>query len=153
MNKKPSLTRAIFVVGASSSGKTTLCEALSKSLSIHHPLYIKEVARKVMRTHKYTRSDVDTYEMQHAIMSAQLEAESAAITHATQANTTGANNRRQQLILSDRSAIDPVVYARTSESPGGQERYQRLLQNPDLGETLPWYREGLFSEHGSNTFS
>ena len=107
----------------------------------------------MMRTHKYTRSDVDTYDMQHAIMSAQLEAESAAITHATQANTTGANNRRQQLILSDRSAIDPVVYARTSESPGGQERYQRLLQNPDLGETLPWYREGLFSEHGSNTFS
>ncbi|KAH9925900.1 AAA domain-containing protein [Epithele typhae] len=130
--------KAVFVLGPSSSGKTTLCEALSKKLGVRPPLYIKEVAREVMATHGFTRSDVDTFAMQHAIMLAQLVAEEKAMSAATE------HQGPRKTILSDRSAIDPIVYAATSQSSEAKERHQRLLAEQSLQEILPWYQESLF---------
>ena len=137
---------AIFVLGPSSSGKTTLCDALSKRLGIKPPLYIKEVARKVMATHGFTRNDVDTYEMQYAIMAAQLEAKRAARKHITPAYM-GEAGARSPLLLSDRSAIDPIVYATASLAPGADERRQRLIEDGELQAILPWYRQALFGKY------
>ncbi|KAH9888526.1 AAA domain-containing protein [Cubamyces lactineus] len=130
---------AVFVLGPSSSGKTTLCDTLSEELGVRPPQYIKEVARNVMKTHGFTRNDTDTYEMQYAIMAAQLEAEERAA--AALQNTTVAGIR---LILSDRSAIDPIVYAGTSGVPGALGRRHRLLEDAALQRMLPSYRGSLF---------
>ncbi|PIL29508.1 hypothetical protein GSI_08316 [Ganoderma sinense ZZ0214-1] len=103
-------------------------------------MYIKEVARTVMKTRQFTRDDVDTYEMQHAIMEAQLAAERTALASAME--RPKADSAR--LILSDRSAIDPCVYAATSRVPGAETRSQRLLQNAGFREMVPFYRRSLF---------
>ncbi|OJT07640.1 hypothetical protein TRAPUB_1500, partial [Trametes pubescens] len=151
--------QAVFVLGPSSSGKTTLCDALAQELQVQPPQYIKEVARSVMKTHDFTRDDTDTYEMQHAIMSAQLDAEEQA----TAALTTTKLNSGSVVVLSDRSAIDPIVYASTSTVPGAMDRRQRLLDDSRLQVVLepvpewihddgvrsledPWeYNEALFT--------
>ncbi|KAI0364831.1 hypothetical protein BV20DRAFT_955415 [Pilatotrama ljubarskyi] len=132
---------AVFVLGPSSSGKTTLCDALARTLHLPPSQYIKEVARTVMKTHGLTRRDTDTYEMQHAIMTAQLAAEERAIATMIEAR---ARRTPVPLLLGDRSAIDPVVYARTSSVPGATERSRRLLGDPALQKTLPAYRSSLF---------
>lgn len=132
--------QAVFVLGPSSSGKTTLCDALAQELQVQPPQYIKEVARSVMKTHDFTRDDTDTYEMQHAIMSAQLDAEEQA----TAALTTTKLNSGSVVVLSDRSAIDPIVYASTSTVPGAMDRRQRLLDDSRLQGMLAAYRSSLF---------
>ncbi|KAM5545224.1 hypothetical protein V8D89_001335 [Ganoderma adspersum] len=132
---------AIFVLGPSSSGKTTLCDALAAALKISSPVYIKEVARIVMKTHRFTRDDVDTYEMQHAIMEAQLAAERTAIASARDLSRAGT---RLPVVLSDRSAIDPCVYAAASRTPGAETRSQKLLQHEEFRKMLPFYRTSLF---------
>lgn len=95
----------VYVIGPSSTGKTTLCNAVAKSLKLSSRCFITEVARQVMRTRGFTREDVGTIEMQRAIMQAQLEEEAKACERARRGNTGDG------LILSDRSGIDPVVYA------------------------------------------
>ncbi|KAI0919369.1 hypothetical protein AcW1_003921 [Taiwanofungus camphoratus] len=129
--------RAIFVLGPSSSGKTTLCNAIAESLNVDAARYVKEVARTVMKTHGFTRDDVDTYEMQYSIMMAQLKAEEKVI-------KMGGGNDTGVMLLSDRSAIDPVVYLATSNAPGAAERHRKLLENDELQKILPLYRESLF---------
>lgn len=94
----------VYVIGPSSTGKTTLCNAVAKSVGLSTRCYITEVARQVMRSKGYTRADVGTIEMQRAIMLAQLEKEANAFARARWGNNEG-------LILSDRSGIDPIVYA------------------------------------------
>ncbi len=69
-------TRSIYIVGASSTGKTTLCRALEKELGM--PL-ITEVARTVMKEKQFTRSDVATTAMQEAIFHAQVAAQKEAL--------------------------------------------------------------------------
>ncbi|KAI0740539.1 AAA domain-containing protein [Earliella scabrosa] len=136
LRAKPAF-EAVFVLGPSSSGKTTLCEALASALHIPPAQYIKEVARAVMKTHRFTRDDTDTYEMQHAIMAAQLRAEQIAMAAIAQQNEHG-------LILSDRSAVDPIVYAGTSTASGAEERRQRLLHDDAFRTILPFYQRSLF---------
>ena len=142
LRAKPAF-EAVFVLGPSSSGKTTLCEALASALRIPPAQYIKEVARTVMKTHGFTRDDTDTYEMQHAIMTAQLRAEQIAMAAVAQRNAHG-------LILSDRSAVDPIVYAGTSTASGAEERRQRLLHDDAFRTILPFYQRSLF---GTLTFN
>ena len=132
---------AIFVLGPSSSGKTTLCDALAAALNISAPMYIKEVARTVMKTHQFTRDNVDTYEMQHAILEAQLAAERIAIASAMESPRAD-----RRLVLSDRSAIDPCVYAAASRVPGAETRSQKLLQHEEFRKMLPFYQTSLFGE-------
>ena len=137
----------ISVLGPSLSGKTTLCDALAATLHISPPMYIKEVARNVMKTHHFTRDDVDSYEMRHAIMEAQLSAERRAITSAAEQTGTGV----RLLVLSDRSAIDPCVYAAASTVPGAEVRSQKLLRHEGFRERLPFYRRSLFGKCRAHT--
>lgn len=128
--------RAIFVVGASSVGKTTLCRALAKEFGIDQSKHIQEIARHVMRTQGFSRETVHQYAMQHAIMSAQLVAEGAILGHA--------NTHDRVLLLSDRSAVDPIVYAMTSNVENKAENAAKLLHDTSFQSILPFYRESLF---------
>lgn len=135
------LGKAIFVLGPSSSGKTTLCNALAEELQIHPSRYVKEVARHVMRTQGFTRKDTGTYEMQAAIMRAQLQAEIEvlAVRH-PQAVEAG-----DIVLLSDRSAVDPIVYASTAKTIAESTR-SRLLHDSAFQANLALYKRSLFSK-------
>ena len=135
----PSSSRAVFVVGPSSCGKTTLCDALAQDLQLGPELYIEERARVVMRTQGFTRDDIPTYAMQRAIMLSQLRAEKDAFRHRDASASV--------LFLSDRSAVDPVVYAATSGSDDASEISERLMRTPALQDNLPFYRRSLFGEY------
>ncbi|KAI0343648.1 hypothetical protein BDW22DRAFT_1356136 [Trametopsis cervina] len=127
----------VFVVGPSSSGKTTLCNAIAAKLHLDPRRHIKEVARDVMRTQGFSRHTVKTYEMQHAIMVAQLREEMRVLAMPPDGST-------QLQMLSDRSAVDPVVYASTSGTPEAEIMRRRLMLEPDFLREVLWYREALF---------
>lgn len=108
---------SIYVVGAQCTGKTTLVEALqeyftAKRSSISSekvekamtppPLVFTEVARTVLRQHNFTADDIvsspaKALRFQKLILEAQERTESAA---------------GERWFISDRSGVDPVVYAR-----------------------------------------
>ncbi|KIJ63106.1 hypothetical protein HYDPIDRAFT_29795 [Hydnomerulius pinastri MD-312] len=134
---QPSLTQ-LYVIGPSSTGKTTLCNAVAKSLSLPTWCYITEVARQVMKSQGYTRADVGTMQMQMDIMLAQLEKETQACARAGGAN--------ESLILSDRSGIDPIVYAILTAESERQARHKRdaLVNQPAFQRALRRYRKAKF---------
>ncbi|KAK0191873.1 AAA domain-containing protein [Armillaria mellea] len=119
----------IYVVGPSSTGKTTLCNALAKKLDLHDSAYITEVARTVIKERGFTRAHVGLLEMQEAIMDAQIDRER---------ETRGA----YPVQLFDRSALDPIVYAvLTGKSDlDGKERGDSLSRREKFQETLAEYR-------------
>lgn len=96
------LITAIYLVGPSSAGKTTLCNALARTLGLSNEVHISEVARTVMRERGFTRDDVGKLEMQKAIMEAQLKEDRSARHYATK--TRGV---RAGIVLSDRSVTVP----------------------------------------------
>src|SRR5258706_16092250 len=113
-------TTSIYVVGPSSTGKTTLCGALSKHILAESQLQsprsdgrgvllysISEVARKVMRERQFTRVDVGTLEMQQAILEAQVKTERDAMTSFASSDPT-----KEKVLLTDRCALDALVYRR-----------------------------------------
>ena len=135
--------RAIYVLGPSSSGKSTLCDALARYLDLDRTRYVREVARTVMREQGFTRKDVDTYAMQQAIMTAQLKAEQKIL----ERNEVSADaDEGCVIMLSDRSAVDPIVYAATSRSPGAEDMRRKLREDKAFQSVLPFYRKSLFSE-------
>ncbi|KAI1426251.1 AAA domain-containing protein [Xylaria sp. FL1777] len=100
----------IYIIGSQCTGKTTLVNAISESLK-HHPIasakppgVIKEVARSVLESHGFTRDDIRSsqeraLELQRLIIEAQSKAEKSHL-------------ETRSWFISDRSAVDPVVYAR-----------------------------------------
>ncbi|KAK7422554.1 hypothetical protein QQX98_001577 [Neonectria punicea] len=97
----------IYIVGAQCTGKTTLVEALERSYEtagdVAPPAVVREVARSVMKTHKFTAHDIISspdrcLTLQTLILNGQLDAERAAL-------------RESGWIISDRSGLDPIVYA------------------------------------------
>ena len=137
--QETSSSSAVFVVGPSSSGKTTLCNALAENMKLDPARHIKEVARTVMRTHAFSRHTVKTYEMQHTIMLAQVKEERRVLQMPVD-ETSGI------YLLSDRSAIDPIVYASTSGLPEADAMRERLLREPAFLEALTVYRRAFFSK-------
>lgn len=133
--------KAIYIVGPSSSGKTTLCDAFAADSGIPPSIYIKEIARNVMTSQGFTRAEVGTFKMQSAIMVAQLCAEAKSLEEDRNATKTGS-----PLLLSDRSAVDPTVYARSSGGTGGRDMQLKLLQTPEFQAALPFYRRSLFGK-------
>ena len=105
------MPKDIYIVGAQCTGKTTLITALSNhitspsvSSTIPAPLIVTEVARTVLRKHKFTASDITSSPdksllFQRLILEAQYAAEKAAET--------------SPWFISDRSGFDPIVYARS----------------------------------------
>ena len=128
----------LYIIGPSSTGKTTLCNALAQSMIPHSWCYITEVARQVMKRRGFTRDDVGTIEMQSAIMLAQLEREAEVC---ERARSTG-----ETLVLSDRSGVDSIVYAVLTAKNERQARQKKsiLLEHPTFQSALKRYRKAKF---------
>ncbi|KAH7123979.1 AAA domain-containing protein [Dendryphion nanum] len=101
--------RNIYIIGAQSTGKTTLAEALSASLSTSAstpPTIIREIARSIILEKGYNRAEMTTspdraLQLQQDILEAQYRAE-----RAVDANLSSSG------YICDRSGLDPIVYAR-----------------------------------------
>ncbi|KAI4281386.1 MAG: hypothetical protein L6R35_005659 [Caloplaca aegaea] len=131
--------RNIYVIGAQSTGKTTLVNALATHFEQHpesirntesQPKLIKEVARGVLQRHSYTADDIVSsksraLELQRLILEAQCEAEKAA---------------SKQWYISDRSGLDPLVYARLFV---GWDETSVLIQEPSWQYLQEMMRSGL----------
>ena len=65
MGQQPEAQRAVFVVGASSVGKTTLCNAIARELQVEPARWIRETAREVMRTQGFSRDTTHKIMRQH----------------------------------------------------------------------------------------
>ncbi|EJD42901.1 hypothetical protein AURDEDRAFT_114910 [Auricularia subglabra TFB-10046 SS5] len=141
MNSPPELNadngrdsvQAIYVVGPSSSGKTTLCRALAARLRIPEERFVHEVARDVMTRTGFSRSTVRQLDMQRAILVAQVAAEERALQTASEV----------LILLCDRSAVDPLVYAALGFADG-PTRQQELMRAPEFQAVLDRYRASLF---------
>jgi hypothetical protein len=117
----------IYVIGAQSTGKTTLVDALEDCLSLDNssrngqskqPYIIREVARKVLEEKGYSRVDIETsttraLQLQQHILEAQHNAELEATAQGT-----------SPWYISDRSGLDPIVYASIF---GGAEAAETML--------------------------
>ncbi|KAJ3995930.1 AAA domain-containing protein [Lentinula boryana] len=128
--------RAVYIVGPSSTGKTTLCNALAARLRLPSSMHITEVARTVMKEQGFTRADVHSFAMQHAIVKAQVAKDREARQNTTAENTA----LGQPILLSDRSAVDAIVYAALSELTVKSGSTQALISSSDFQEVLALYR-------------
>jgi predicted ATPase len=121
--------RNIYIIGAQSTGKTTLVTALTKWFtfgSAAHspptvaPCIIREVARTVLKEHSFKAEDIrasstKALDLQRLILKAQAEAESNA-------SKTG------NWFISDRSGLDCLIYAQLY---AGNDAVAGLLQGED----------------------
>ncbi|KDN51115.1 hypothetical protein RSAG8_00744, partial [Rhizoctonia solani AG-8 WAC10335] len=132
----PHLT-GLYIVGPSSTGKTTLCRALASRLHLPPGQHISEVARTVMRSSSFTRDHVDKLDMQRAIMHAQITTENSARNQTLATRSSG-----PLFLLCDRSAIDPLVYAALSATEGTGAEI--LAESNEMQGILPIYRRAVF---------
>lgn len=93
-----------------------------------------------MKSQGFNRDRVHEFAMQQAIMDAQLEAERAVL------SMPRPEDGGQIFLLSDRSAVDPVVYAEITGGSGRQDR-ARLLGTEGFQRALAFYRESLFGKY------
>ncbi|KDR76561.1 hypothetical protein GALMADRAFT_1328419 [Galerina marginata CBS 339.88] len=111
---------SIYVVGPSSTGKTTLCNALARKLGLSEAAYVTEVARQVMKDKGYSRNTISSVQMQKDIMDAHYVRERLL------------DDLQCPIRLFDRSALDPIVYAiLTSESEDEVNDRKTLLMKPE----------------------
>lgn len=123
----------IYIVGAHSTGKTTLVTALGEHFarnphmggSTNPPHQLKEVARGVLVRHQFTASDITNskeraLELQRLIIEAQAAAEDAL-------------QNQNEWYIADRSALDAVAYAR---------QYVGKVESRVLREVAEWQQLG-----------
>ena len=129
----------IYVVGAQSTGKTTLVSALDTYFEQHRtylseqvarPHIIKEVARSVLRDHHFTADDITTskpraLQLQRLILNAQSKAE---------------RSFGQEWYITDRSGLDPLAYAHRYV---GDEEARQLRQEEAWQDVEKRIRKGL----------
>ncbi|KAI0318241.1 AAA domain-containing protein [Amylostereum chailletii] len=130
---------AIYIVGPSSTGKTTLCNALAAQLGLAPNLHISEVARTVMKEQGFSRATVGSLAMQRAIVQAQVVHDRDARQNAIKpfnSLVAGVGGRRG-VVLCDRSAVDAVVYSALSGEEGDA---QTLIASEEFQSVLPAYR-------------
>lgn len=103
----PSLPPNIYIIGAQSTGKTTLVHDLAAFIQIQHPEHpltiVEEIARTILKTHGFTREEIRysktrSFELQRLILKGQHDAEISV--------------KDGTVIISDRSGVDPQVYTR-----------------------------------------
>jgi len=124
----PSLSsKSIFLIGPSSTGKSTL----SLSLLPHLPSYslISETARRVMIARGYTRLDVSMFPMQRDIFFAQLEEERERM-------------ERLQGLVADRCCLDAVAYCR-KEGVEEEKQLVEVLKGEGEEGVVKNYRKGV----------
>jgi nicotinamide riboside kinase len=92
--------------------------------------HLSEVARQVMRETGFNRDTVSKLEMQEAILKAHLDREVDF-------------RKKKKPILSDRSAVDPIVYALMTSQDGAERNARRtkLISLPGFAEALEDYRD------------
>lgn len=138
--------RNIFIIGPQCTGKTTLVNALQtyfyseKCTTSGHgskviPNVISEVARTVLVNKNFTRDDITTspvraLELQRHILDAQIEAE----------NSFQRRYAAEHWYISDRSGLDPIVYARVFV---GEEASHQLLALPTWIQLEKNMKDGL----------
>ena len=129
----------IYVIGAQSTGKTTLVSALDKYFEQHRtyssepvprPHIIKEVARSVLREHQFTADDIvnskpRALQLQRLILNAQSKAERSCC---------------QEWYITDRSGLDAVAYARRYV---GNEEAKQLRQEEAWQDVEKRIRKGV----------
>jgi nicotinamide riboside kinase len=108
--------RNVYIIGAQSTGKSTLVNALDTSYkeeaaddhsaSLQPPSIIREVARTVLKEKGFSREDIimspiRALRLQQYILEAQYNTEAVACTSDTAA-----------WFICDRSGLDPIVYAK-----------------------------------------
>ncbi|CAH0025145.1 unnamed protein product [Clonostachys rhizophaga] len=103
---------SIYIIGSQSTGKTTLVnglmeefQALCGTIAVPEPGLIAEVARNVIEEMSFATEDIRnspdlSLMLQKQILAAQVEAEQTAL-------------GTSPWFVSDRSALDPIVYAHT----------------------------------------
>ena len=106
----------LFVVGAQSTGKSTIVNALKHELALsgsplslichgNKPAFIREVARNLLTAYNFTHDDIVAspewaLQLQRHILDAQIAAENASL-----------HQSPNSWFISDRSGLDPIVYA------------------------------------------
>ncbi|KAF2995093.1 hypothetical protein E8E13_003531 [Curvularia kusanoi] len=140
------IMRNIYVVGAQSTGKTTLVNALAAIFqheAADHdrqpPSVIHEVVRKIIqREAQFSRKKVaatqeSALRLQHRILAAQYDAEVTA-------NEADTSLSTQTWYISDRSGLDPIVYARYLV---GKQQAAEMLASPVWQELEGRIKAGL----------
>lgn len=129
----------IYIIGAQSTGKTTLVSALSEHFSqqgtysdkpVSQPKIITEVARGVLRLQHFTAADIANskpraLQLQRLILQAQSEIERASL---------------PDWYISDRSGLDPLAYAHRYV---GDEDARQLRQGEAWKDVEKRLRAGL----------
>lgn len=129
--------RRIYVVGAQSTGKTTLVNALAEHFdeprnrsfgdeTISKPFIIKEVARTTLKEHNLDSLDILSSQqralhVQRLILAAQHRAESSL---------------ENRWYISDRSGVDPLVYAKLYAGDEGMAELRDSVLCNELMERL-----------------
>ena len=128
------MPKNIYVVGAQSTGKTTLITALSEhftkssptTTTVPAPLILPEVARTVLRQLNLTGIDIkssvsNAMLMQRAMLEAQYSVEKAAGT---------------QWFIADRSGFDAIVYTKRYAGEEGARELTRTKMWGELKERM-----------------
>jgi len=134
----PSTIRTLYLIGPSSTGKSTLFRAMGEDMGLDPGQCVTEVARTVMKRTGFSRKTVGDIEMQRMILAAQLEQEQVA--------RCVAGTSATRMVLSDRSAIDPITYAVLTALDEGEarERMRELVGTTEFQAALGRYRDGSF---------
>ncbi|KAI9736799.1 MAG: hypothetical protein M1834_001003, partial [Cirrosporium novae-zelandiae] len=109
---------SVYIVGPQCTGKTTLVEGLAAHFALHPsptippPTIIDEVARHVIRKYQFPPNDIrdaptKSLELQQHIQKTQMQVEQRT-------RMSGSS-----WFISDRSGIDPIVYATMYAPEGG----------------------------------
>ncbi|KAF7292108.1 hypothetical protein MIND_01237500 [Mycena indigotica] len=125
-------SKRIYIVGPSSTGKSTLCGAIAARWGLTPKQHITEVARTVIKQLGLSRDHISNLEMQKAIMLAHLQKEN--------------ESDQQKILLCDRSAVDPVVYSvfTSKDKDTANERKRALVTLPEFQTAIEGYRNSLF---------
>jgi nicotinamide riboside kinase len=132
--------RNVYIIGAQSTGKSTLVNALATSYALEsvgragQPQIIREVARTVLKDKSFTREDITNspsraFELQRHILDAQREAEASA-----------SNDASYSWYICDRSGLDPIVYAQLFV---GKDAANLLMTSEAWRELEPKMRAGI----------
>ncbi|KAI9711446.1 MAG: hypothetical protein M1812_007191 [Candelaria pacifica] len=137
MDKDSPRPTNIYIIGAQCTGKTTIVNSLRdhfgkegscvwRGQPVPPPVYLMEVARTVLIEHNFKAEDITSsptrsLQLQKLILQAQAQAERAA---------------GDTWFVSDRSGLDPIIYARKYVGENAAQDMMMTQQWKELEETM-----------------